>query len=107
MGIRSEKKMLKREEYKDVTSTGLAYSLYRYAEDKGIRSLSVSDFYNEDCKSGPVRVLGVSRKTFENVLKSLNSAENRVLIAELSMGLDSITLRDDLNALSCLKSLIK
>ena len=107
MGIRSEKKLFERGEYKDMTSVGLAYNLYRYAENKGIRSLSVSDFYSEDCKGGPARVFGVSRKTFENVLKSLNSADNRVLIAELSMGLDSITLRDDLNALSCLKSLVK
>ena len=40
-------------------------------------------------------------------MRSLNSDTNRVLVAELNMGLDSITLRDDLNALEALKILTK
>lgn len=107
MGVRFEKNMFKRNPYFDVTNVGIAYCLYRYAESKGTHSLRLSDFYNAECTSGPFRVLGVDRNTLEASLKSLNSAENRVLIAELSMGLDSITLRDDLTALSCVESLIK
>ena len=50
--------------------------------------------------------LGISKQVFNNTLKALNSANNRVLIAELAMGLDSITLREDLNSISCLESLL-
>lgn len=93
--------------YDDVTEIGLAYSLYKYAEVKGIRSLRVSDFFSADCESGPHRVLGIEKSTFERTLRALNSASNRVLIAELNMGLDNISLRDDLNSISLLESLLK
>lgn len=93
--------------YESVTNAGLAYCLYKYAEKKGIRSLRVSDFYSAECTSGPYKLLGISKAVFTNALKSLNSSANRVLIAELSMGLDSITLREDLDAISCLQSLIE
>ena len=33
--------------------------------------------------------------------------ENRTLIAELNMGLDNITLRDDLNSMDILKVLVQ
>ena len=93
--------------YDDVTEIGLAYSLYKYAEVKGIRSLRVSDFFTADCENGPHRVLGIEKSTFERTLRALNSASNRVLIAELNMGLDNISLRDDLNSISLLESLLK
>lgn len=102
----TEVKKNTRGEYDGLTKAGLAYNLYKYAEVSGIHSLRVSDFYNEECQNGPHKTYGISKLTFVNVLKSLNSSANRVLIAELNMGLDSITLRDDLNAISCLESLI-
>ena len=43
---------------------------------------------------------------YEKLLRQLNSASNRVLIAELNMGLDSITLREDLNPIDVLKQLV-
>lgn len=92
--------------YDEITKAGLAYSLYKYAEDKKVYSLKVSDFYNEECKSGPFRVLGINKSIFYSTLKSLNSTNNRVLIAELAMGLDSITLREDLNPITCLEALV-
>jgi hypothetical protein len=67
----------------------------------------VSDLYEEDCKHGVYREFGISKSEFESQLRSLNSDANRVLVAELNMGLDSITLRDDLNALEALKILTK
>ena len=92
--------------YNEITSAGLAYNLYKYAEKRNVRSLRVSDFYSDECENGPAKALGVSKTTFVNTLKSLNSLDNRVLIAELNMGLDSITLREDLTPLSCLESLL-
>ena len=102
-----EGKSYRREIYDDITDIGLAYSLYKYADVKGIRSLRVSDFFAPDCISGPHRVLGAERSTIEKMLRTLNSANNRVLIAELNMGLDNISLRDDLDSISVLETLLK
>ena len=105
--LHEDQKKSKRGCYSEISNVGLAYNLYKYAEKRGVRSLRVSDFYNEECENGPVKVFGISKNTFINTLKSLNSLDNRVLIAELNMGLDSITLREDLSSIACLKSLIK
>ena len=94
-----------RASYSDITIAGLAYSLYKYAEENGVRNLSVSGFYDNECTSGPAKVLGIDKSTFVKTLRALNSLENRVLVAELNMGLDSISLRDDLSSLSCIQIL--
>ena len=96
-----------KEPYDDLSREAVAYSLYKYAEAVGTKSLRVSDLYQTDCKQGVYREFGISRNAFESQLRSLNSDTNRVLVAELNMGLDSITLRDDLDALEALKILTK
>ena len=48
----------------------------------------------------------IQKKTLEFLLRSLNSEMNRVLIAELNMGLDNITLRDDLTSVTALASIL-
>lgn len=103
----ADNKMDVRGSYDDITTIGLAYSLYKYAERNKVFSLRVSDFYSDESKSGPYRVFGIPRTVFLRALRSLNSADNRVLIAELDMGLDSVSLRDDLNPITCLEALIK
>lgn len=97
----------KREPYNDLSREAVAYSLYKYAEEQEIKSFRISDLYKEDCKTGPYREFGISKSDLEKALRSLNSDTNRVLTAELNMGLDHITLRDDLNALSALEILTK
>lgn len=92
------KNMYKRGESTDISNIGLAYSIYRYAERIGTKSLRVSDFYEEDAECSTSKIFGMEKPTFEKGLRSLNSEKNRVLIAELSMGLQHITLRDDLNS---------
>ena len=47
-----------------------------------------------------------TKDSFRKNLRNLNSANNRVLVAELNMGLDSITLRDDLTSYAVLKQLL-
>ncbi|MFA6831992.1 MAG: phosphoadenosine phosphosulfate reductase family protein [Bacteroidaceae bacterium] len=84
----------------------LAYSLYKYGETKGTRSLKVSDLYSKDNLIGTYREFGIPKGFIENLLRSLNSDANRILIAELNMGLDSISLRDDMDAFNCLKTLV-
>ena len=57
-------------------------------------------------QTGPAKEFAISKATFAKLLRRLNSATNRVLIAELNMGLDSITLRDDLTSIDILKQLV-
>jgi phosphoadenosine phosphosulfate reductase len=88
----------KRGEYSEISNIGLAYSIYRYAEQIGSKSLRVSDFFGEDTNASSVNIFGLSENAFEKGLRSLNSEKNRILIAELSMGLQHITLREDVNS---------
>lgn len=97
----------KRECYSDLSREAVAYSLYKYAEAQGIKSFRVSDLYSEQCKGGPYREFGIGKTDLGKALRSLNSEQNRVLTAELNMGLDHISLRDDLNAMSALEILTK
>lgn len=105
--IELSKTEFKRSSYNDISREAVAYSLYKYAESVGTKSLRVYDLYQEDCKQGIYREFGITKSELESQLRSLNSDANRVLVAELNMGLDSITLRDDLNALEALKILTK
>jgi 3'-phosphoadenosine 5'-phosphosulfate sulfotransferase (PAPS reductase)/FAD synthetase/ferredoxin len=105
--ICTNKNEYKREKYSNLSREAIAYSLYKYAEEQGIKSLRVSDLYKKECKSGPYCEFGIDKENLEKALRSLNSQNNRVLTAELNMGLDHILLREDLNALSALNLLIK
>ena len=104
-GESEDSKFLRRQYCTSISSVGVAYFLYKYAEVKGVRTLRVSDLYAEDSTSNPLGVFGVSQIDFVKALKVLNSMNNRVLVAELNMGLDSITLRNDLTAISVLEQM--
>lgn len=92
--------------HEDISPEAIAYSIYKYAKEKGIFSLRVADFYSQESGSGVAREFAISKSLMEKGLRSLNSNNNRVIVAELNMGLDSITLREDLTPLSCLQMLI-
>ena len=96
-----------RGEFEDISEEAIAYSLYKYAEIHGVHSLRVSDFYQESCEGGPYIEFGISKSIFEKALRTLNSASNRVLVAELNMGLDHINLRDDLTSETALREMIQ
>ena len=105
-GFSEDSKSFIRMPHNELSEVALAYSLYKYASENKIRSLRVADFYREDCQTGPVCEFGIGKSAFEKLLRQLNSVSNRVLIAELNMGLDSITLREDLNPIDVLKQLV-
>ncbi len=86
----------------DVSREAIAYSLYKYSENKSIKSFRINDLYRPDNKQGIFKEFGLSKSEFEKQLRSLNSDANRILVAELNMGLDHITLRDDLTPLKVL-----
>ena len=105
-GQTDDNKSYTRKQHSELSEVALAYSIYKYAETKGILSLSVSDFYGEECETGPAKEFGITKSIFTKLLRQLNSATNRVLIAELNMGLNSITLREDLKSMDILKQLV-
>lgn len=98
--------VFKRLSYNDLSPEAVAYSLYKYAQEKGIKMLRVSDLYRPEEECGPYREFGISKNELQKKLRFLFSDKNRVLVAELAMGLDHITLRDDLDQLTALKSLL-
>ena len=67
----------------------------------------VSDLYRLEEEKGAYRQFGLSKNELLKSLRSLSSDADRVLIAELTMGLDHVTLREDLTPLSALKQLLK
>ena len=85
----------------------VVYSLYKYCENKGIHSLRISDLYENDNPIGLYREFGISKSELVTILRSLNSDSNRLVIAELNMGLDNISLRDDLTATEALNLIIR
>ena len=93
--------------YNAVSRSAIAYSMYKMADETGIRTFRVSNLYSGDALRGPYKEFGLSKKTFEGLLLSLNNDANRLLTAELQMGLDHITLRDDLTAEKVLELLTK
>jgi hypothetical protein len=107
MGLLLEKDKLQYQKtpYEYLSREAVAYSLYKYSEIKAIKSFRIADLYSPDNKQGIYKEFGISKCEFEKHLRSLNSDVNRILIAELNMGLDHITLRDDLTSLKVLSIL--
>ena len=105
-GVEINKDSFRRAEYEDLSKEAVAYSLYKYAEIRKIKTLRVYDLYKDDATGGIYKEFCISKQSLEMLLRSLNSEMNRVLIAELNMGLDNITLRDDLTPISALTSLL-
>lgn len=107
VGVEIDLRHRKHESYNDLCPEALAYSIYKYAEIKDVSILRVSDFYRQDEINGVYREFGIVQSELIKKLRHLNSDSNRVIIAELNMGLEHITLRDDLNAVTALEILLK
>lgn len=105
--VENGKLYYKKQPYEDLSKEAVAYSLYKYAESKDIKSFRVSDLFSNENKQGLYKEFGISKSALEQQLRSLNSDVNRVLVAELNMGLDHITLREDLTSIEVLKILTK
>jgi phosphoadenosine phosphosulfate reductase len=95
-----------RQPYNDISPVAVAYSLYRYAENKKRYALTVSELYDTKQPESVYRQFGVSRERFETILRTLKEDKNRVLNADLNMGLDNINLREDLSSMDILTMLI-
>lgn len=104
-GEKVDKKSLTRNEYTGISEVAVAYSLYKFAENNNAYSLRVKDFYDTEYENGVAKEFCLSSSTFEKALRTLNSAKDRVLIAELNMGLNHITLMKELTSLDVIKRL--
>ena len=104
-GVSFDKKQLVRKEFTDISEIAVAYSIYKFSESIGATSLRVEDFYDEECKNGVVREFCLSKNVFEKALRTLNSSKDRILVAELNMGLNHITLQENLKPLEVVKKL--
>jgi hypothetical protein len=98
IGVTIDKTHLVRKSVATVSLVAIAYSLYRYAEKNQRHNLTVSEFYKEEQKDGIYRQFGLPRPAFETALRTLTEEKNRVLHADLNMGLDNIALREDIRA---------
>lgn len=94
-----------RKPYNDLSPEAIAYSLYKFASVLGIDMLRVSDFYRTEVKTGIYREFGISKNSLLRNLRTLHSDFNRVLTAELNMGLDHITLDKGLTPYKVLEKL--
>ena len=99
--------ILRRNSYDNVSSEAIAYSLYKYAASRELKMLRVSDLYRREEMGGIYREFGISQNELLKSLRFLSTEKNRVLIAELTMGLDHITLRDDLTPITVLETLLQ
>lgn len=102
-----DKNTYTRSGFSDIEVEAVAYSLYKYAQIKESNLMRVSDFYKADEKDGIYKEFGISKSDLEKKLRFLSSDSHRVLVAELNMGLDHITLRDDLTPEKALETLAK
>ena len=96
-GCLAGKEGLLRESYDDLSIEAVAYSIYRYTRSKEINMLRVSDLYSPETEHGVYKEFRITKSELLKKLRTLSTDVNRVLIAELNMGLDHIqTMRDDL-----------
>jgi len=93
--------------YEDVSLTTVAYSLYRYANRKNRYNLTVSELYAPEQKQGIYKEFGVSKERFQNLLRTLQENKNGIVKVDLVMGLDNISLREDLTYTEVLKLLLE
>ena len=66
----------------------------------------VSDLYRSEEMYGAYREFGINKNDLMKLLRYLHSEKNGVIVAELNMGLDHITLRDDLDSIKVLKTFV-
>lgn len=96
-----------RSPYNDISDIAVAYSIYKYGERHYIKSFRIEDLYNGNDGTGIYFEYGVDKDVLEKNLRKLDSFSPKILTAELNMGLDNITLLDNLNSVSILTLLVE
>lgn len=94
-----------RNPHNNISDIAVAYSLYKYGERHYLKSFRIDDLYNSNDGTGIFIEFGLDKNILDKALRTLDSSTPRVLVAELNMGLDNITLLDDLNSTQIISSL--
>lgn len=97
-----------RNPHNNISDIAVAYSLYKYGERHYLKSFridDIDDLYNSNDETGIFIEFGLDKNILDKALRTLDSSTPRVLVAELNMGLDNITLLDDLNSTQIISSL--
>ena len=89
----------------EIQPMAIAYSLYRFAEDKKRYDFTVSDFYEDSCEGGPYKLFGISREKLEDILRYLQVKKNQTVRVDLTSGLENIFLREDITSIDILRML--
>ena len=96
-----------RKPYNDLSPEAVAYSIYKYAMTKEIDMVRVSTLYEPTETTGVVREFCIDKDEIMKKLRILHSDADRVLVAELNMGLDHITIKPEMTPVDVLVSLTK
>ena len=102
--VPTDKQKFIRRPNSNISCEAIAYSLYKYAELNDTKELRVSTLFS-DTEHSPKIEFGIDRNNLLKILRYLHT--EGILIAELNMGLDHITLKNDINSVSVLKILTK
>ena len=86
----------------DISDIAVAYSLYKFGSKHFLNSFRIEDLNNSSDGTGLFCEFGIDKSLLERMLKSFDSANKRILTAELNMGLDNITLLEKYNELTIL-----
>ena len=105
---RSDKQLfVSKSVHETVSLIAVAYSLYRYAKENDRYNFTVSELYDEKQTRGIYKEFGLSKERFENILRGLQENKYKIVQVNLQMGLDNISLREDLTPLNVLNLLVK
>ena len=89
----------------EIHPISIAYSLYKYAEYKKSYNLKVSEFYSPECNGGPYKLFGISKESFENILRGLQENKYQIVRVDLTANLDNIFLQENISSIEVLKIL--
>jgi 3'-phosphoadenosine 5'-phosphosulfate sulfotransferase (PAPS reductase)/FAD synthetase/ferredoxin len=107
-GKRNDKQLfVSKSAHESVSTISVAYSLYRYAKENDRYNFTVSELYDEKQTRGIYKEFGLSKERFENILRGLQENKYKIVQVDLQMGLDNISLREDLTPLSVLNLLLE
>jgi len=104
-GVIEGKEGLIKNSYDDLSIEAVAYSIYKFAQLREMNMLRVSELYRPEEEHGVYKEFRMTKEALLKKLRILSADSNRVLLAELNMGLDHITLRNDLTTIEILKKL--
>ena len=98
----SKNKSFQRNSYDNISLEGIVYSLFKYGEKRDVSMFRLSELYNSEEQQGIYKEFGIPKNELSKSLRALTVSSNRVLTAELNMGLEHITLVEKLSPLQAL-----